>query len=199
VQFRDASRALLRATTVEAMRGLLEERPWSSITMSDVAAAAGVSRQTLYNTFGDRDGLVDAYVRWAADRFLDQVEATIGEHGDDIEAALLASFEAFLSAVHDDPLVSAIEAKSGISGVSAFVAEDVGNTLLEVATERLIQIVDDAWPGLPSADLDLAAETIVRLALSHMVIPAVAPAVAAERVRAAMAPFIAVAALHRST
>ncbi|MGQ5228634.1 helix-turn-helix domain-containing protein, partial [Streptomyces sp. yara] len=38
-------------------------RPWSAVRMVDVAAAAGVSRQTLYNEFGSKDGLARALVR----------------------------------------------------------------------------------------------------------------------------------------
>ncbi len=38
--------------------------------MVDVAAAAGVSRQTLYNEFGSKDGLARALVRREADGYL---------------------------------------------------------------------------------------------------------------------------------
>jgi AcrR family transcriptional regulator len=43
----EAARELLRQTLFGAARDQLEQRGWSEITMSDIAATAGVSRQTL--------------------------------------------------------------------------------------------------------------------------------------------------------
>ena len=42
--------------------------------MVDVAAAAGVSRQTLYNEFGSKEGLARALVRREADGYLAGVD-----------------------------------------------------------------------------------------------------------------------------
>ncbi|WP_156747021.1 TetR/AcrR family transcriptional regulator, partial [Mycobacterium sp. E2733] len=53
----EASRVLLRDSVLDAMRELLGSRDWSAITLSDVARAAGISRQTIYNEFGSRQGL----------------------------------------------------------------------------------------------------------------------------------------------
>src|SRR5262245_37935052 len=53
--YAEAARELLRQTLFGAAREQMEERPWSEVTMSDVAAAAGVSRQTLYKEFGNRN------------------------------------------------------------------------------------------------------------------------------------------------
>ncbi|MEK8172529.1 TetR/AcrR family transcriptional regulator [Streptomyces sp. M19] len=45
--------------------------------MVDVAAAAGVSRQTLYNEFGSKEGLARALVRREADAYLSGVEEAL--------------------------------------------------------------------------------------------------------------------------
>jgi len=47
-----------RAQLVETARGLLEERGVGTMSVEDVADAAGVSRSLVYAYFGDRDGLV---------------------------------------------------------------------------------------------------------------------------------------------
>ena len=47
-----------RAQLVETARGLLEERGIGTMSVEDVADAAGVSRSLVYAYFGDRDGLV---------------------------------------------------------------------------------------------------------------------------------------------
>ena len=57
IPYAEASRVLLRDSVLDAMRDLLLTRDWSAITLSDVARAAGISRQTIYNEFGSRQGL----------------------------------------------------------------------------------------------------------------------------------------------
>ena len=65
--------ALLRDAVVDAMRELLTRRDWSSITLAAVAEAAGVSRQTIYNEFGSRQGLAQGYAIRLADRLVDEL------------------------------------------------------------------------------------------------------------------------------
>ena len=62
-------RRSLRSTVFEAMHELLGSHDWSSVTMSDVAKAAGLSRQTLYSTFGNRQGLAQAYALQLSETF----------------------------------------------------------------------------------------------------------------------------------
>jgi len=52
---------LLRDSILDGMRDLLLTRDWSAITLADVARAAGISRQTIYNEFGSRQGLALGY------------------------------------------------------------------------------------------------------------------------------------------
>src|SRR3546814_14886266 len=54
---------------------LLLIRDWSSITLTDVARAAGISRQTIYNEFGSRQGLAEGYALRLADRLVNAVDA----------------------------------------------------------------------------------------------------------------------------
>ena len=68
-----AARQLLRETLFGAARDELERRAWSEVTMADVASAAGVSRQTLYKEFGNRDEFAQAFVIHEGERFLDGV------------------------------------------------------------------------------------------------------------------------------
>lgn len=43
-----------RESLLEAAGAALAARPWPSVRMVEIAAAAGVSRQTLYNEFGGK-------------------------------------------------------------------------------------------------------------------------------------------------
>src|SRR5690606_33410801 len=83
-RFTDASRDLLRSTVFAAVDGLAAERAWGAITMAEIARAAGVSRQTLYNEFGSRDELAQAYVLWASEQFLVEIERVVGARPDDL-------------------------------------------------------------------------------------------------------------------
>src|SRR6202051_886264 len=77
VPYAEASRALLRDSVLDAMRELLGSRDWSAITLADVARAAGISRQTIYNEFGSRQGLAQGYALRLADRLVDAIHAAL--------------------------------------------------------------------------------------------------------------------------
>ena len=64
-----AARELLRETVLDATDALLRERPWAEVTLAEVAKEAGISRQTIYNEFGSRTALAQAYVLREGDRF----------------------------------------------------------------------------------------------------------------------------------
>ncbi|MET9642688.1 TetR/AcrR family transcriptional regulator [Streptomyces syringium] len=101
-----------RELLLDAAFVALAARPWSGVRMVDVAAAAGVSRQTLYNEFGGKDGLGRALVRREADVFLVGVERTladaaargIGDPGDHCAAVALWT----LRTARANPLVRAV-------------------------------------------------------------------------------------------
>ena len=63
---------------LDAMRAELLTKDWSAITLSDIARTAGVSRQSIYNEFGSRQGLAQGYALRLADRLVDAVGGAIG-------------------------------------------------------------------------------------------------------------------------
>ncbi|MEU3727138.1 TetR/AcrR family transcriptional regulator, partial [Streptomyces sp. NPDC031705] len=69
--------ATARESLLRAAEAALAARPWPAVRMVEVAAAAGVSRQTLYNEFGGKAGLGRALVRRAADWYLDGVDGAL--------------------------------------------------------------------------------------------------------------------------
>lgn len=66
-----------RDSLLDAAFAALAERPWAGVRMVDVAAAAGVSRQTLYNEFGSKQGLARALVRRETESYLAGVERVL--------------------------------------------------------------------------------------------------------------------------
>ncbi|MER7516104.1 TetR/AcrR family transcriptional regulator [Streptomyces sp. NPDC126499] len=64
---------------LDAALAALTTLPWSAVRMVDVATAARVSRQTLYNEFGSKEGLARALVRREADLYLRGVETALDQ------------------------------------------------------------------------------------------------------------------------
>jgi AcrR family transcriptional regulator len=96
-----------RESLLDAAYRALARRPWSAVRMVDVAAAAGVSRQTLYNEFGSKEGLARALVRREADGYLLGVERALTGPGDARER-LTATAEWTASTARENVLVRAM-------------------------------------------------------------------------------------------
>ena len=184
-----AARQLLRETLLAAARDELQRRAWSEITMADVASAAGVSRQTLYKEFGSRDEFAQAFVIHEGERFLDGVEAAVREHLDDPRAAVGAALEVFLRSAGEDPLVRVLLSDDGTGGMLPFVTTQ-GMPVVQWATARLTATIEEGWPEAPADKARLLAETLVRLAISHITAPIDPPETTAARTGELLGPFI---------
>jgi AcrR family transcriptional regulator len=184
-----AARRLLRETLFAAARDELGQRAWSQITMADVASAAGVSRQTLYKEFGSRSEFAQAFVIHEGERFLDGVEAAVREHLDDPRAAIGAALEAFLRNAGEDPLVRVLLSDDGTGGMLPFVTTQ-GMPVVQWATARLSAVIAEGWPEAPADKTHLLAETLVRLAISHITAPIDPPETTAARAGELLGPFV---------
>jgi AcrR family transcriptional regulator len=184
-----AARKLLRDTVFAAARDELQRRAWSQITMADVASAAGVSRQTLYNEFGSRDEFAQAFVIHEGERFMDGVEAAVREHFDDPRAAVTAALDTFLRTAGEDPLVRVVISDDGTGGMLPFVTTQ-GIPVVQWATARLTATIEEGWPQAPPRKARLLAESLVRLAISHVTAPGEAPEATAAATSELLGPFI---------
>jgi AcrR family transcriptional regulator len=187
--YQEAARELLRQTVFAAAREQLEERAWAQITMADIAAAAGVSRQTLYNEFGNRGEFGLAFVIHEGERFLDEVEAAVKEHLDDPRTAVSAALEHFLRSAGEDPLIRILLRDDGDGGMLPFVTTR-GVPVVEWATARLVAVIGEGWPHASAAEVRPLCETLVRLAISHITTPSAPPRQAATAVTDLLGPFI---------
>jgi AcrR family transcriptional regulator len=184
-----AARLLLRETFFGAARDELQRRPWSEITMSDVAAAAGVSRQTLYKAFGSRDEFAQAFVIHEGEHFLDAVEGAIREHLDDPRVAVTSALELFLRNAADDQLIGVLLSDDGTGGMLPFVTTQ-GMPVVEWATERLAAAMREGWPQADAAAVRLLAESLVRLAISYVTAPSGSPDSTATAAGELLGPYI---------
>jgi AcrR family transcriptional regulator len=187
--YHEAARELLRRTLFDAARDNLEKRPWSEVTMSDIAAAAGVSRQTLYKEFGNRGEFGLALTIHEGERFLDAVEAAVLAHTDDPRAAVHAALELFLRTAGEDPLIRMLLSDDGSGGMLPFVTTQ-GLQVVAWATARLASVIEEGWPQAPKGDVNLLSEALVRLAISYITNPSETPDSTAVSVADLLGPFI---------
>lgn len=184
--YQTAARNLLRETVIDAVDDLVRSRGWSATTMSDVAAAAGVSRQTLYNEFGSRPALVEAYVTREIEALIAQVTDAVRANADDAHRALRIAFDLFLELASDEPVVQVI-VNDAEGGELHQLLTGLGRA---VAAERIAHLIPEVWPQVGAADARLLAESLARLAISHALLPSEEPAVTARGVGRMLAPFV---------
>ena len=187
--YRVAVRQLLRDRLLDAGRERLRDRAWAQVTMAEIAAGAGVSRQTLYNEFGTRDEFGQKLVIRESSRLLDAVEQTIAEHAEDPLAALTAGLECFLIIARSDPFVRLLLGDDGTGGLLPLVTTR-SRPVLDWAGARVAATIRAQWPQAASVDLDALADTLVRLAISHVTAPRDPPGETAAAITRLLAPSI---------
>ena len=170
VPYAEASRALLRDSVLDAMRELLLSRDWSAITLADVARAAGISRQTIYNEFGSRQGLAQGYALRLADRLVDAVGDAISANVGDVYAAFLQGFRAFFSESAADPLVISLLTGVAKPDLLQLITTDSG-PIITHCSERLTATFQHSWVKASEEDAGILARAIVRLAMSYVSMP----------------------------
>ncbi|MEB3032243.1 TetR family transcriptional regulator AlkX [[Mycobacterium] nativiensis] len=170
IPYAEASRALLRDSVLDAMRELLTSRDWSSITLADVAGAAGVSRQTIYNEFGSRQGLAQGYAIRLADRLVDAVERALYGNVGDIHAAFLEGFRSFFTSSAADPLVISLLTGVAKPDLLQIITTDSG-PIITRCSQRLTSSFMHSWVKASDSDAGILARAVVRLAMSYVSMP----------------------------
>jgi AcrR family transcriptional regulator len=176
-----------RESLLDAAFAALARRPWAAVRMVDVAAAAGVSRQTLYNEFGSKDGLARALVRREADGYLAGVDRALAT-AQDPRGKLTATAEWTTALARENALVRAMltgcwserlpaPATAEVASSSAVPAQRRADRPLPSPADFVALVRDravaalDAQDGKESVDLARSCELAVRLALSCVAAP----------------------------
>jgi AcrR family transcriptional regulator len=188
VPYAEASRVLLRDSILDGMRDMLLARDWSSITLSDVARAAGISRQTIYNEFGSRQGLAQGYALRLADRLVDAVDHAITGNVGNIHAAFLEGFRAFFAESASDPLVISLLTGAAKPDLLQIITTDSA-PIITRCSERLTSTFTHSWVRASEEDSGVLARAIVRLAMSYVSMPPEADHDVARDLARLMTPF----------
>lgn len=161
-----------RQALLDAALRALDEGPWRTVRMVDVAALAGVSRQTLYNEFGTKGGLAGALLRRAVDGYLAGVDRALTAPAPDRPAAVALWT---VRAARQDALVKALltgswgeglprpEHLPGPRGRTGGRPPPTPGELLALVRDRMVA----ASPGAAAGRCEIA----LRLALSCVIVP----------------------------
>jgi AcrR family transcriptional regulator len=188
IPYAEASRVLLRDSILDGMRELLLIRDWSSITLSDVAKAAGISRQTIYNEFGSRHGLAQGYALRLADRLVDQIDGAINDNVGDVYAAFLQGFRDFFTESAADPLVISLLTGTSKPDLLQIITTDSA-PIISRCSARLTESFMNSWVRASEEDAGVLARAIVRLAMSYVSMPPEADHDVARDLARLMTPF----------
>lgn len=167
----------LRQRMVAAAVLMTTTEGWAHVTMSRLAQAVGVSRQTVYNEIGTKNALAEAMILAELDRFLAVVSHAFDDHPGDLVGAIETATRSVLEHAQDNPLLHAVvSATHGADTELLPLLTTHSSALLEVAKAVVTERVAAYQPPLTPAELDGAIDMVVRVVLSHVMQPSGAPA-----------------------
>ncbi|MFT3900867.1 MAG: TetR/AcrR family transcriptional regulator [Gordonia sp. (in: high G+C Gram-positive bacteria)] len=154
--------------------------------MDEVAAAAGVSRSTLYRRFPNKEGLLLAVANDAYEKGMLRLEAAVVGLGP--REAVVEAFATGAEMVGTDPLLSRMVLEDyEVRGVTASI-----NTLfIAMVTDRVAESLREAGATMPDDRLHQAVELHVRLVISYLENPAEPERATPEYVRDMAETFLA--------
>lgn len=186
-RFGQRAKATLREQLLSAATDLLAERGYARLRMADVAAAVGVSRQTVYNEFGTKAGLAQAVALRTMAEFADGIQHRLDSAGD-VVAGIHDAVAFTVEHARENRLVAAaVGTETGQDLLPLLTTR--GEPVLRVATELVGTFLRDRLPAL--AEPEAVAETVSRLVLSYLVLPAPPMETVATRVSAVASALIA--------
>ncbi|MTD56653.1 TetR/AcrR family transcriptional regulator [Amycolatopsis pithecellobii] len=186
--FVERTKASLRETLLDAATGLLAEHGYARLRMADVAAAAGVSRQTVYNEFGNKTALVEAVALRTTAEFLEGIRVRF-EAAPDLVSGIHRAVVYTIEHARENKLVAAaLGTREGEDLLPLLTTK--GAPVLAAASEVAATHYRQFAPAFDEPTANLLAETVTRLGLSHLVLPTHSATEAADMVCAAVAPLI---------
>ena len=166
-----------------------------NLTMDAAASRAGVGRMTVYRRFGDREGLIDAMAAREARRCLAELDRAVDPSLPAAEG-IARGFVASLRLIRTHPVLDRFARHEPEAALEALNAD--GGAIMVMGREFVAVRLRDAQgrgdldPGL---DATQAAELIVRLGFSFLLMPQSAlplddAEAAAETARELIAPIL---------
>ena len=176
--FRTRVKGLLRQQLLDATLDRAGRESWDRLRMADVAADVGVSRQTVYNEFGSKDGLAAAAVQHEVQRVLAGIATELERH-DHLAEAVEATVGWVLAFCHGHLVLQRLlaDSREGHDGGLLPLLTTRADAVVDPATAMLLAYGEQRWPERMSAgDGPAVVDVLVRHVVSHVVLPAGDPA-----------------------
>ena len=165
-----------RERIVRAAAELTTGNGWAWVTMTKLAEAVGVSRQTVYNEIGTKSALAEAMILHELDRFLELVNTAFDECPDDLIGAVREASRAVLVFAEGNLLLRAVvSATHGADTELLPLLTTHSQSLLGVAKLVVTDRVADYDIRLDAERLSASIDVVVRLVLSHVMQPSDTP------------------------
>ncbi len=154
----EAHRRTVRDATLDAASTLVAEKGVRSLTMSEIAAAAGIGRATLYKYFADVDAVLAAWHERLVSSHLAQLMRLREQSGDAVTRlrAVLDAYAAIQSALPHSELAAQLHQGTHIAHAERHLHELLAGMLSEAVEEGGVR--DDVAPD-ELADFCLHAVT----------------------------------------
>ncbi|WP_162824399.1 TetR/AcrR family transcriptional regulator [Peterkaempfera bronchialis] len=185
---RSAFRREMRERVLAAARELAVEHGWQGVRLGELAARAEVSRPTVYKEFGDRAGIGKALIRRESDHFLAGIAEALDRRPDDMRAALAAAVDWTLAEAEANPLVRAMvrPTRGGRADDLLVFLTTQPDPVFSGARVLLGGWLARQLPEAPADAVREAVEVLVRLTVSHIVLPSGNGDRSADRLAAAV-------------
>lgn len=171
----------IRDRILDAAVELTTTEGWAAVTMARMAAAAGVSRQTVYNEIGTKNELAEAMILRELDRFLAGVLQSFTEHPRDLIAAIRESARRVLDYAENNALLHAVvSATHGADTELLPLLTTHAESLMEGAKLVVSDQVAEYDIPLSAERLEASIDMVVRLVLSHVMQPSGSAAATAD-------------------
>lgn len=181
-EIRARAREQLRDAFLDAAQEITVTSGWHRVRMNVVAARVGVSRQTLHAEFGTREALGQALIMRETERFLQGVAERLKRHPGRLSTAVSAAVEYTLRRAAEDPLLHTMltSARGGDDSLLPLLTTR-SEPVLHAASAALRAYADELYPDLDPERVAEVVDNVVRLTVSHIVLPADRPDVIARR------------------
>jgi AcrR family transcriptional regulator len=166
----------LRRRLVAAAVEITATSGWGAVTMSRVAGAVGVSRQTVYNEMGSKQALAEAMVLDELARFLAVVDDAFDAHPDDLVGAIRAAVAGVLTLAEDNALLHAVVSAShgADTELLPLLTTEAGSVLAAAKGVIARRLAPWSLP-LDARHTEAAVDLLVRAVLSHVMLPSATP------------------------
>jgi AcrR family transcriptional regulator len=158
---------------LDAARDLVAASGLRNLTMDDVAARAGVGRMTVYRRFSGRDRLVDSLAIREVRRCLAELDEAVDESAP-IAEQIADGFATSLRLIREHPLLDRFARHDPETALEALNAD--GGAIFALSRAFTAGLIREAQERgeVGSVDADQAAELLVRLGVSFVLIPGTA-------------------------